>query len=552
MQERKLNLGIAQFPYGGNGATSSTVPDVPMWIAGVIMEARADPRIGNIETSEFSDTPITMTRNQAVIWARRNDIDVLIMVDSDMRPDSELGVDPEAKPFFKTSFDFIHKHWDKGPHVVCAPYCGNTAGGEPVFVFKWVSWDTESDENCWKLEMYEREDAARMHGIQPCAAQPTGCIMFDMRAFELTEPAFGDENSWFYYEYTDRYQYEKCSTEDVTATRDISMTGIEILGYNPVFCNWDAWAGHWKPKLVRKPRPLYADKISEKYRRAVKRGEEASARLAWIGDKHDSSRPDRFLVDEPPIEYDRCKTLGGRDVMLVGAQTTHLNDLQVLSRLAWKATRAVDAPRLLEVGSWVGLSALTLYEGTGESEHCKVFCVDTWQGSNTDTTSLLAMRAGGDKVYEAFCENVGHLLGRHILPLRGTSLAWARRWDDEPLDLVFIDADHCYDAVKEDIQAWLPHVRDGGILCGHDYCSEFPDVMRAVHELFGDAADSDMNVWHVTVTEELRNDVLARAQQPRQNGSPLPGADGADEQGCEDAAGDAGTVRSDRQAVRRA
>jgi hypothetical protein len=52
-------------------------------------------------------------------------------------------------------------------------------------------------------------------------------------------------------------------------------------------------------------------------------------------------------------------------------------------------------------------------------------------------------------------------------------------------DLVFIDADHSYSAVVQDILAWYPRVRSGGILSGHDYL--YPekfggDVARAVDE----------------------------------------------------------------------
>ena len=50
-----------------------------------------------------------------------------------------------------------------------------------------------------------------------------------------------------------------------------------------------------------------------------------------------------------------------------------------------------------------------------------------------------------------------------------SSLETAPLFMDGYFDLVFIDGDHSYDAVTEDIKAWLPKVRNGGILCGHDY-----------------------------------------------------------------------------------
>ncbi len=39
----------------------------------------------------------------------------------------------------------------------------------------------------------------------------------------------------------------------------------------------------------------------------------------------------------------------------------------------------------------------------------------------------------------------------------------------EHFDFVYIDADHSYEAVKADIEAWWPKVRMGGVLAGHDY-----------------------------------------------------------------------------------
>ena len=49
------------------------------------------------------------------------------------------------------------------------------------------------------------------------------------------------------------------------------------------------------------------------------------------------------------------------------------------------------------------------------------------------------------------------------------SLEAAKLIPDQSLDICFIDADHRYKAVKADILAYIPKVKLGGILCGHDF-----------------------------------------------------------------------------------
>jgi len=54
---------------------------------------------------------------------------------------------------------------------------------------------------------------------------------------------------------------------------------------------------------------------------------------------------------------------------------------------------------------------------------------------------------------------------------------------DEPLDFVYIDANHNYDKVLEDCETWLPKIKSGGIISGHDYNkSPDDDVSRAVDD----------------------------------------------------------------------
>lgn len=68
--------------------------------------------------------------------------------------------------------------------------------------------------------------------------------------------------------------------------------------------------------------------------------------------------------------------------------------------------------------------------------------------------------------------------------LKGRSVEISRTIQDESLDFVYIDADHHYKSVKEDLEAWYRKVRKGGIISGHDYCRylEFFGVIEAVDE----------------------------------------------------------------------
>lgn len=60
--------------------------------------------------------------------------------------------------------------------------------------------------------------------------------------------------------------------------------------------------------------------------------------------------------------------------------------------------------------------------------------------------------------------------------LRMTSAEAAAAIQAGSLDFVFLDGDHSYEGVIADVAAWLPVLKPGGLLSGHDYCPGYgPD-----------------------------------------------------------------------------
>lgn len=71
----------------------------------------------------------------------------------------------------------------------------------------------------------------------------------------------------------------------------------------------------------------------------------------------------------------------------------------------------------------------------------------------------------------------------------------SRYFPDKFFDLVYIDANHSYECVKKDIATWMPKLKKGGRIAGHDHDQNWPGVMRAVKEAFGRKAETEGRNW---------------------------------------------------------
>jgi predicted O-methyltransferase YrrM len=151
----------------------------------------------------------------------------------------------------------------------------------------------------------------------------------------------------------------------------------------------------------------------------------------------------------------------------------------------WMVDRHPSGSQFVEVGSWFGRSTVAMARLIQESEkQIKLYAVDTFKGSSNEPEMLQTATDAGGSVYHQFYGNLKRC-GVDLVawPLIMSSLTAAWLFDDASLDFVFIDASHVYEDVKSDIEAWLPKIKPGGWIGGHDY-STHPGVSKAVDEKF--------------------------------------------------------------------
>lgn len=543
MQKAKLDILVAFFCYAGNGGVRMVHHTLVSWFASVYHKMVSDERIGRIGIQYPGDVPLTMERNRVVELAKKGGFDAIWMLDNDNIPDLYVGKDPGAREFWESSFDFLYERKVRGlPSVVCAPYCGPpphpTEGGmENVYVFYFANRATGSDEHGLSLEAYTRNEAAQMVGIQPIGAGPTGCILYSTDAFDLmpvrSQPkedillAVKDGRmdvttalrrlnmeSYFWYEFTNQTQSQKASTEDVTNTREIALAGQLRYKQDVLFCNWDSWAGHAKPKVVGKPTVLYSNNVSSMFQEAVLSNIRSDERVVNVNFPQVDDAPVECRQDEVVEETTEggvvvmARNVCGHPAKSVGFQTES-HELDLLAQIVRSHSQARRrALRVIEVGSWVGESAIALHHGLAHGG--QVFCIESFTGSQSDETWDIAQSFGTDSLREVFEFNTS---GLGIKLIHGDSHAVAQSMQSQGADIVFLDAGHRKEDLLRDLKDWMPHLRSDGLLVGHDNGPRFPGVEEALVEFFLERGVDVRTYEGTTLWSVSMQDVLASLKE---------------------------------------
>ena len=130
----------------------------------------------------------------------------------------------------------------------------------------------------------------------------------------------------------------------------------------------------------------------------------------------------------------------------------------------------------VEGGAWLGCSSSYLCDIA--KDRINVYIVDTWKGSKEELEDAHKLATETD-VYQIFLENMGD---RKFTPIRKESTEASKDFEDESCDVIFIDMDHSYEGVKQDLIHWFPKLKKGGYIAGHD--RDWEGVSRAIHEFF--------------------------------------------------------------------
>ena len=154
---------------------------------------------------------------------------------------------------------------------------------------------------------------------------------------------------------------------------------------------------------------------------------------------------------------------------------------------------------IIEIGSWEGKSTVALANAVYPSS---VIAVDTWMGNidegpHNDSVTLARSR----DVYATFRDNISKMTKGNVTPVKQDCHEYLAVLN-QPVKFCHIDACHDYLSVKRTLEAILPRIILGGVLCGDDFLSAnatrtdlHGGVERAVRELLPGVSHAE-NLWY--------------------------------------------------------
>jgi hypothetical protein len=118
----------------------------------------------------------------------------------------------------------------------------------------------------------------------------------------------------------------------------------------------------------------------------------------------------------------------------------------------------------VEIGTLYGESSLLIASFPFVK---KLHCIDMRMNQNLDMVK----------------KRLKHLMGvKQIELIHDSSTNASKKFKESEIDAIYIDGNHEYQSVTEDLSYWFSKIKSNGFICGHDYGPRWPGVIQAVDE----------------------------------------------------------------------
>jgi hypothetical protein len=132
------------------------------------------------------------------------------------------------------------------------------------------------------------------------------------------------------------------------------------------------------------------------------------------------------------------------------------------------------------------IAELGVYQGDFSRELLNytkfLYLVDIWTGVTTSADRDGKNNSIDWDIFKTYINLCHEFVDKPVMLIRGASSNFLNALPDNSLDCVYIDSDHSYYTVMQELELSIPKVKKGGWITGHDYVYLTPGVIRAVDE----------------------------------------------------------------------
>lgn len=162
------------------------------------------------------------------------------------------------------------------------------------------------------------------------------------------------------------------------------------------------------------------------------------------------------------------------------------------NELMWLMWAAAGKYSILEIGTYVGKSTKALTTTPG-----KVYTIDlvAHRFDEAMWKWVLDPNNGRKEMIETNLK--GEIAAGKVTPLYGDRLSFIPFFKEHSMtfDMIFLDADHEYESVIAELNAFLPLMEKSCLISGHD--AGYSGVNRAIQEVFGTNYKTLESIWYV-------------------------------------------------------